>query len=457
MESCLNITSILLKKVILEADSDTWARIHEYYLSPEYRQVYSAINKYYNEASHLPSFEALKLGIRSSTLLDKVYAIEASEDVDVDNVTLLEFLKNEYTQEEILDKITKYLESSVAIDSAKESLEHLHRIIIDIEDKVELKDPSEDMSKIELFYEDKVLDNLVTLGLNAEYDSKYKFFPGEYILIGGRRGSGKSLVCANIAVNEYNKGNSSLYFTIEMPTRAILQRQTVIATGIDSFKIRNKNLSMQEWQVLAKWWANRFENGDDVFNDYVQHNSFDKLHASLIKAKLKPCQMDIIYDPSLTLAKLQSEVQRKIETLNPSVILVDYVNQIKRGGTGGMYDWTEQIEVSKALKEMANKSGIPIISPYQTDATGEARFAKGLLDSVDAAFSLKVGEKEEAYMAFECMKMRDQKEESFISKVDWNTLRIGPESAIIPTKEKKSKSDKDASKNPSEPCVDLPF
>ena len=40
------------------------------------------------------------------------------------------------------------------------------------------------------------------------------------------------------------------------------------------------------------------------------------------------------------------------------VIIVDYINQVKRSNIpsrGGQYDWTEQIEVSKALKTMAQE------------------------------------------------------------------------------------------------------
>ena len=56
--------------------------------------------------------------------------------------------------------------------------------------------------------------------------------------------------------------------------------------------------------------------------------------------------------------------------MDVGVIIVDYINQVKRSSMpsrGGQYDWTEQIEVSKALKSMAQEFETPVFSPYQTD------------------------------------------------------------------------------------------
>lgn len=437
----MNITSILLKKVILEADSDVWSRLRKNYLSTEFIAVYNSINKYFEDHGVLPSFEILKLSTRSSKQLDKILAIEATELVEVDNHTLLEFLKNEYTQEEIMEQIYKYLNESIMVDSASESLDKLRAIITHIEDKVELTDPNEDMSRIELFHSEEELTNAVRLGLNDEYDDLMQFLPGDFILIGGRRGSGKSLTCANIAVKQWFNGRSSLYFTIEMSSRAILQRMCSIATGVSAGNLRKRSLSYGEWVSVAKWWSSRFDGGEEAFNSYTSHKSFDRLHTELTQRHklLADKQLDISYDPYLTLNKLRSELDKKVAKLDPAIIIIDYVNQIKRDGRpNGQYEWTEQIEISKALKALAQEYKKPIVSPFQIDATGEARFAKGLLDSVDAAFNLEAYSKEDSCITFNCVKMRDMGELGFTSTMDWNSLKIGPTSATPPTARKKA-------------------
>ena len=102
---------------------------------------------------------------------------------------------------------------------------------------------------------------------------------------------------------------------------------------------------------------------------------------------------------------------------------------------------TEQIEVSKALKEMAQEYNCTVMSPYQTDASGEARFAKGILDACDAAYTLETWDHEDACMTFNCVKMRRGGMDSFTSTVNWDSLKIGPETALTP-KEKEDSSHK---------------
>ena len=180
--------------------------------------------------------------------------------------------------------------------------------------------------------------------------------------------------------------------------------------------------------------------------DYRTHRDFNKLHTSLkTQHELLPTQqLDVVYDPALTLSKIRAELDKKVKPLNVGVIIVDYINQVKRSSLpsrGGQYDWTEQIEVSKALKSMAQEYDCTVISPYQTDATGEARFAKGILDAADAAYTLETWDHEDACITFNCVKMRSASMKSFTSTVDWDSLKIGPETAMTP-KEKDDSSHK---------------
>ena len=61
--------------------------------------------------------------------------------------------------------------------------------------------------------------------------------------------------------------------------------------------------------------------------------------------------------------------------------------------------------MSKALKSMAQEYECTVVTPYQTDASGEARFAKGILDAADAAYALETYDQEDAAITFNCTKM----------------------------------------------------
>ena len=431
----MNLPSALLKQIISQEDFDTWGNLRENYLPSEYQALHKVMHTHIKNFGNLPTFEDLKLSIRDRKLREKTFAIEAV-DIDVDAWMLLEYLKNEYAQVEILDELDKFVEKTIAISSAEENVEVLQQIVLDIGDRVDLKAPEENMQTISLFDSEKNLKKYLPLGLNDEYDQKLKFSPRDLVLVGGRRGAGKSLTCVNIANNVYNQGRSSIYFTIEMDSRSILQRMCALGARVPIGRLATRNLTSTEWNRVAEWWANRFVDGVDLLPDFYESRDFDTLHTELSKKKLTPDrQLDVIYDPVLSLSRIRKELESKINQTDVGVIIVDYLNQVKRSNApskGGQYDWTEQIEVSKTLKSMAQEYEVPVFSPYQTDSTGEARFAKGILDAADAAYTIETWAPEDECITFNCTKMRSAKMEGFTSVMDWETLKIGPQSTMNP-------------------------
>jgi hypothetical protein len=295
------------------------------------------------------------------------------------------------------------------------------------------------MQRIPLFEPDEDLGKYLPLGLNTDNDYDITFSPRDLILVGGRSGAGKSITCCNVANNVYESGKTAVYFTIEMDSRAILQRCCAIGTGIDFSKIQHQNLNVTEWEKVACWWAARYQDSQERLAEYREHRNFGQFHDKLkTTCELNPAQqLDIVYDPSLTISKIRAELDKKIKSdMNVGVVIVDYINQVKRSempSRGGQYDWTEQIEVSKALKGMAQDYETPILAPYQTDASGGARFAKGILDAADAAYTMEPWQQEDGCMSFNCVKMRSAAQRSFTSTMDWKTMKIGPESALTPT------------------------
>jgi len=431
-----------LKQIISQEDFDTWGNLRENYLTAEYQTLYKVMATHIKNFSELPSFDDLKLSIRDRKLQEKVFAIEAVE-VDIDAWVLLEYLKNEYTQVEILDELDKFIDKTVAISSAEENVEAIQQIVLDVGERVDLKAPEENMQTIPLFDSEKDLKKFLPLGLNDDYDQFMKFSPRDLILVGGRRGAGKSIACCNIAHNVYEQGKSSLYFTIEMDARSILQRMCALGARIPISRLATRNLTTVEWDRVADWWAGRFQDGVELLPEFKNTRDFDAFHTKLQTRPLNAGQMDVVYDPTLTLSRIRQELESKVSQTDYGVIVVDYLNQVKRSNApsrSGQYDWTEQIEVSKTLKSIAQEYEIPVFAPYQTDSTGEARFAKGILDAADAAFTLETWSPEDEAMTFNCTKMRSAKMEGFTSVMDWETLKIGPQSTMNP-KEKEDIKD----------------
>ena len=431
----MNIASALLKQIIVQKDLDTWSKLKEHYLPGDYQSIFKILDKHIENYQDLPQFEDLQYEVRDRKLQEKIFAIE-SVDVEIDAWLLLDYLKNEYAQIEILDELDKYVDNTVAMASAEENIEQLQEIVLRVSDKVDVKPPEESMQRISLFDNDKELSKYLPLGLNSEYDSQIQFSPKDLVLVGGRRGAGKSVTCCNLAANVYESGKSAIYFTIEMDSRSILQRICSVATRIPLKRLRSKMLSKEEWSNVAGWWAGRFDGGHDLLPEFEKTGDFDDFHTKLTRLDLhKDRQLEVIYDPALTLSKIQSELDKLSSQLDIGVVIVDYLNQVKRHNApsrSGQYDWTEQIEVSKKMKLYAQEYETMFFAPYQTDSTGEARFAKGILDAADAAYSLETWEQDDECMTFNCVKMRSNEMKSFSSVVDWETLKIGPQSQTNP-------------------------
>ena len=424
-----------MKQIITQEDFESWGNLRVNYLSAEYQSLHKVMDTHIKNFRSLPTFDDLKLSIRDRKLQEKVFAIEAVE-VDIDAWVLLEYLKNEYTQVEILDELDKFIDKTVAISSAEENVEAIQQIVLDVGERVDLKAPEENMQTIPLFDSEKDLKKFLPLGLNDDYDQTLKFSPRDLILVGGRRGAGKSITCCNIANNVYEQGRSALYFTIEMDSRSILQRMCALGARIPISRLATRNLTTVEWDRVAAWWAGRFDGGAELLPEFAEHRDFDAFHTKLQTVPLnKDRQIDVVYDPVLSLSRIRQELETKASQTDYGVIVVDYLNQVKRSNApsrGGQYDWTEQIEVSKTLKSIAQEYEIPVFAPYQTDSTGEARFAKGILDAADAAFTLETWSPEDEAITFNCTKMRNAKMEGFTSVMDWETLKIGPQSTMNP-------------------------
>ena len=90
-----------------------------------------------------------------------------------------------------------------------------------------------------------------------------------------------------------------------------------------------------------------------------------------------------------------------------------------------------QVVLAEALKGISRKYDLTMLSPYQIDATGEARFSKGILDSADRSFNFfpaEQGEDREQSnkITIHTTKMRNGKHMSFDVYMNWSSVKIDP-------------------------------
>lgn len=447
----MDVSAIVLNKLLLESNLEVWSKLKLSFLDPAYTSLYSSISRHYEKYNALPSFEELDLVCREGASQKTLAIIRLIDEPDIDATVAMDALIDQYTQDLTLGMLDKFVDKITVYDT-DEIKSNLSNIVMKLDEKTLTTEGVYSMADIMLFKEaDEISKDRAFLGINNMFDSVLNGVAREeLILIGGERGSGKSITACNVGANQYESGNSTVIFTIEMLAREMTERTQAILAEVPYLELRNGTLSNEDWLKVVKSRAGMFQNSDDLVDQYLVHRNRFKFEQDLVRSKsLKEDNQIIIIDNrSLTisaidlhLGKLKARFGDKFK-----IAVVDYLNQIVHGNhdsSGGQYDWKVQIEISKGLKDLARKHGVVIYCPYQIDSSGEARFAKGILDAADIAMLMKPGKKEEGIIDFETTKIRGGPPMHFSSKIDWTSLRIYPENVSAPPKtEKASKKDK---------------
>jgi replicative DNA helicase len=432
----LDTSAVVLNKLLTERNLDIWAKLKLVFLDPAYSSLYSVVNKYYEKYSAIPSFDDLELTIREGPASKTLATLRLTEVPDVSAEVALDALIDQYTQSETVKLLDKFVDKLPLYDT-NEIKENLASIALTIEEKTHTSEKVFTMADMMMFSHPEDLEKeRVYLGLNNGFDSVLGGVARqELILIGGKRGSGKSIASSNLFVNQYESGNSSIYFSIEMTAKETMERNLSILANVNLQNLKQHKLTDDELLRVVKARAEMFMDSGDLVSEFLRHRDRYKFEETLVRnCVLKPDnQMIIVDDRDLTLSSIDLHIGKAKAKFGDKLklVVVDYLNQIAIEGTD-IYDWKPQIEVSKKLKNLARKYEIVMVSPYQIDANGEARFAKGILDAADIALTMEAHDKETNAISFATTKIRGGKEMAFTCPIDWDTLRISPQSVDKP-------------------------
>lgn len=458
----MDVSAIVLNKLLTEQNLDIWAKLKLVFLDPAYSSLYTVLSRHYDKYHSIPSFDELELTLRDGPAAKTLATLRLTEAPDVSAEVALDALLDQYTQNETIILLEKFVDRLPQYDS-EEIKTNLSTIALTIEEKTFTNEKVFTMDQMMLFQHQQDIDSKrVYLGLNNSFDA---LLGGaaleELILIGGKRGSGKSITSSNIFVSQYESGFSSLYFSIEMTALETHQRNMAILAGVNLQNLKKNTLTDDEVFRLVKARADMFVGAGELVSEFLKDRDRFAFEERLVRNfKLKPdTQMVIIDDRDLSIGSIDLHIGKAKAKFGDKLrlVVVDYVNQIVLEGAD-QYDWKPQIEVSKKLKNLARKHEVVVVSPYQIDDNGQARFAKGLLDAADVALIMEAHDKDAEAISFETTKIRGSKEMAFTSPINWDTLRISPQSIDKPSAKEKKKSDKqvDTSK-PQEPGTDLPW
>lgn len=188
-------------------------------------------------------------------------------------------------------------------------------------------------------------------GLDTGFDELNRrcggFHGGEFILVGGRPGMGKSSFAVNIAEHvAIQNGKTVAVFNLEMPKEEILKRIFCSQALIDSSKLLSGKFEGDDWKRLCR--------------------ILDKIAAA-------PLYIDD--SPIVTVSEIRAKCHRLKQMHGLSLIVIDYL-QLMESGSNSESRQQAVSDISRSLKIMAKELDVPVIALSQLSRASETRTDK---------------------------------------------------------------------------------
>jgi hypothetical protein len=438
----IDLQKLTLRRLLDTQSNALYSKLLNQYFTGTNSMLFDKIKSFYKANTRLPSVAEI-ISIRKDQGLQEYIEnqICAEENINeqIQDEFLLAQLQDYYIRDETINFIDKLIDGLEDLEKV-EIVDKFQNHLLHMNQAIPHDDELYDVAELD-FFPDENDFKIYPSGLSAEFDAvNGGFATQELILLGGRRGSGKSIISLNLAINRFLEGNTVAFFTIEMRYKEVYDRVLSIMSGVPFLDIfRNQLTASQRVQIAKAKFEKMYKPSDSVnmllkeLEDNKDFKTFDK-RIKIIKPELTDHRLFMIDDESLTLNRIDhycNMFSSKYPNFNMTV--VDYINIIKHED---QKDWKTQITIADNLKSLARKYDVTMISPYQIDASGEARFAKGILDSADRSFNFfppAEGEDRglDSKITIHTTKIRNGKAMSFDVAMDWTCVKINPNSTAV--------------------------
>lgn len=169
---------------------------------------------------------------------------------------------------------------------------------------------------------------------------------GDLLILAARPSMGKTALALNVAVNAWRVGTPVGIFSLEMSSEQLVLRMIAAESGIAHQKIRNANISSEEWGELTN-----------------------------VAARMADAEIFIDDSPSLSILELRAKARRLKARHKIGLIVVDYLQLISGGER--YENRTQEISmISRSLKALAKELDIPVLALSQLSRSLESRLDK---------------------------------------------------------------------------------
>lgn len=430
----LDLEKVAIRRLLDTATTDLYNRLSPELFSGRNKTLYKKIEKFYTSNLRIPTFaEFLSLPHTEEALeyLENEIRSEEIEAADVNSYFIADMLQDHYIRGNTIKFLNGFVDELEDL-SHVEIMESINTHVLNLNKAIPETTELFDIGKIDTL---PTQDSFVMYpsGLHPDYDNKNGGLAlQELVMLGGRRGSGKSIIATNLAFKQFLMGGTAVFMSIEMRYLEVYYRLMSMMSGISFLDMMLGKLTQTQKYALAQAKLSHVYNStggkrEQLLEDLKRDMNFEIFDKRVAQGELlfKDNRFIIIDNPELTISRIDHYLNMLTKKHKIKLVVVDYLNIIK---IEDRMNWQSQILLADSLKGLARKYNITIISPYQIDAAGEARFAKGVLDSADRSFRFMPADLNENadpnILTFDTAKIRNGVSMKFDVRMNWDCVRI---------------------------------
>lgn len=431
----IDIQKLALYRLVTSEDTSLFTKLSNKYFTEVNLLIFKRIEKFNTQNLRICSADELYqlLGPDFKTYVTREIFNLENQHAKIDNQFIVDQLETYFIKEETIAWLDRFIDQLDILDK-EEVLENIQQYLLDVQHHIPQNEDLFDAATYETFSTD---DDFVlySSGISNAYDAiNGGFALQELVMIGGRRGSGKSIISLNCAKHQFiNNDNSVIFMSIEMRQKEVFYRLMSMLSQVPFLKMFKNELTDEDKIKIAHTKLDCFYKSDkqtEAIKTMLRDGSlavsqFDKFLKDN-RPEFKDKRFLLVDDANLSLPKIDNYLNQMTQKHKIKLCVIDYLNIIK---VEDRMDWKSQIAIADTLKNFARKYNITILSPYQIDESGEARFAKGVLDSADRSFRFTPADFNDNpnILPFDITKIRNGKSMKFDVHIDWECVRLLPD------------------------------
>jgi replicative DNA helicase len=371
---------------LLKAINNGITSKHFYYESKDsnikyYSKIFQIIAEFYARYNEIITFESFQCELDKKKInsdksirnvivsnINQCYSnIVSSDTSDVNYEYLLDDLRDRCIKREvsfILPELKEAFREKSAVSVLDDFIDKLSDIRVskgNVGQQTLVINAAGSASDIIKLYEEEkeklTKDGGVKIGLPEIDKATNGFREGQFVVILGEVGKGKSTVLLNWAINAHQNNKNVLFFSFEMPRWQCISRYMGIKTEVPYEYYKNLSLDNSQYDQWKQFLKDEEERND--------------------------CYFEFIDQPdNRTVEEVDSRIRKYISAdRKPDVVFVDYLgNMALTESSRGMKEYEIISIATVRLRQLARRYRIPVITAQQINREG----LKGVRKKEDA-------------------------------------------------------------------------